>query len=535
MKLVTPGDRKSVIKLASLFVVILILHTAAAGQQSAVTSSNPPVLPVGSVVPKVLAIAKPDQSYALYLPAGYSPAKRWPIVYVFDPGAHGVGPVELMKDAAERHGYIVVGSNNSRNGPRRIASEAALAMLRDTQARFSLDKRRFYFAGFSGGARVAASVAQACRCAAGVLLNGAGFGSNVSTTPGASFAVFATVGMIDFNYAEIVQLDDQLEKLGYAHFLFRFDGPHQWAPKEAMEEALAWFRLQAMKNGLEERDTPFIIAEAARESQRAAALEQSGDLYAAWKEYRQASEMLAGLADNATFRARAEALEKDKAIREGAKREKKEFEDQAQLMAAILTRLSALQENIPVTDSNDTGLSTLQDNSPVTDPNDAGLSALQESATVTDLIVTGHFGLQESRAEIRREVEAEILDLRARTEHEELPEKLRVLHRSLAGVFGMAMDTGMLQLLDKKDVPLALEYFELALDANPDSVWALGELAVAKASMGDDKGALQALRNARSRMTNPAAFAAWLNEQPAFAKLRGTPEFTALLEPAPQH
>jgi len=59
------------------------------------------------------------------------------------------------------------------------------------------------------------------------------------------------------------------------------------------------------------------------------------DLYAAWKEYRQASKMLSGLADNAALRTRAEALEKDKAIRDGAKREKQEFNDQEEFTRTI--------------------------------------------------------------------------------------------------------------------------------------------------------------------------------------------------------
>jgi hypothetical protein len=97
------------------------------------------------------------------------------------------------------------------------------------------------------------------------------------------------------------------------------------------------------------------------------------------------------------------------------------------------------------------------------------------------------------------------------------------------------MDTGLVQLLDKKDVPRAIEYFELACDANPDSMWALSELAVARAITGDRKGTLQALRQARSKTKNPGGFTAWLSEEPSFGKLRGTPEFAALLELPPQH
>ncbi len=472
------SHRITVSKLALLLIAVLALHLPVHAQQGAAANSDPQVLAVGTVVPKVVTLAKSSQSYALYLPSSYRAAKRWPIVYVFDPGANGSVPVELMKDGAERYGYIVVGSNNSRNGPWSIEAEAAEAVLQDTQERFPVDRHRVYFAGFSGGARVAASVAQLCKCAAGALLNGAGFQPETSATPGTRFAVFAAVGMIDFNYGELVQLDDRLEKLGYPHFLLRFDGPHQWASKEAMAEALAWFRLQAMKNGLEERDPSFIAAEAGRESQRAGALEQSGDLYAAWKEYRQAAETLAGLADDTALRAHTEALGKDEAVRAGAKSESREFADQQQLTNPILVGLSGLQENRP---------------------------------------------------EARREVEGLILDLRGRSEREKRPEKLRVLQRSLAGVLGLAMDTGMEQLLDKKDPHRALEYFELACDANPDSVWALTELAVAKASVGDRKGALEALRHARSKTKNPVGFTAWLKDEPALAKLRGTPEFNAFL------
>ncbi len=100
--------------------------------------------------------AKPDQSYALYLPSHYVPNKKWPIVYAFDPDARGEIPVKLMQDAAEHFGYIVVGSNNSRNGSWKMETEAAQAMWNDTHARFAIDDRRIYFAGFSGGARVAA-------------------------------------------------------------------------------------------------------------------------------------------------------------------------------------------------------------------------------------------------------------------------------------------------------------------------------------------------------------------------------------------
>src|ERR1700757_1591956 len=61
------------------------------------------IFKLGEVIPKVLTLADPQQSYSLFLPSYYSPARRWPIIYAFDPEAQGHVPVELMKDAAEKY------------------------------------------------------------------------------------------------------------------------------------------------------------------------------------------------------------------------------------------------------------------------------------------------------------------------------------------------------------------------------------------------------------------------------------------------
>jgi predicted esterase len=470
--------------LLHFFIPLAFLAAPVVAQQAAAIGENS--LPVGTIVPKVSTLAKPEQSYSLYLPSQYSPQKQWPIVYAFDPGARGKIPVELMKDAAERYGYIVVGSNNSRNGSWKIEAEAAQAMLLDTQDRLAIDVHRAYFAGFSGGARVAARLAQLCKCAAGVLLNGAGFQPEAPGSPDTTVAVFASVGTYDFNFAEIIRMDDDLERLHYAHLLRTFDGPHQWAPSSAMDEALAWFRLQAMKRSRDGRDDSFIAVFAAQEAERAHAFEQSGELYFAWKENRQAAEAIDGLANNVELRAKAEALEKSKDAREGAKREKQEFEEQDRLTGDISAGLAALRENQP------------------------------------------------NRAEIRTDIRRKIFDLRDGAEHEKRLEKLRILKRALAGVMVQAMEAGF-DRLEQKDPGRARDYFELACEADPDSVWAQSYLAVSRALNGDRKGALEALRRAKSKSKEPIQFLDWLKEETAFAKLRGTSEFSAILEVPTQH
>jgi predicted esterase len=468
-------------KLVIFCIATIVFPALVFSQQGA--SPTPAAPQPGIVLPRQISAAHPDQTYALYLPSNYSSGRKWPVIYAFDPAARGSQPVELMKDAAERYGYVVVGSNNSRNGSSKVQGEAAQAMFEDTHTRLSLDEHRVYLAGFSGGARVASQIAQNCKCAAGVLLNGAGFSTGRPPSRDAVFAVFAAVGNLDFNYPEVTHLDETLEANGFPHFLRYFDGPHQWAPKSVMEEALAWFRLLAMKQATEPRDDNFTAQQQQAALSRAHTLEQTGDVYAAWREYRQSGATFDQLGDAALaspFRQAASSLASQKAVREGAKREKQEFQEQEYLTRDI----------------------------------SAGLAALRQLSTnLTDSLgVTQH----------------KIVDLRESIAHEKRFDRIRVLRRSIAGVFVEAMEAGE-DRLEARDITLAKDYFLLATDADPDSPWALNSLAIARALGSDRKGTIEALRQARSKTKDPAAFTAWLQTEPAFTKFREDPQFRSLL------
>ena len=86
------------------------------------------------------------QSYMLYLPSTYTATKRWPVIYFFDPGGQG-RPLELYKDIGEKYGFILAGSNNSRNFSS-DQGKAVNAIWQDTQARLGIDEHRSYASGF---------------------------------------------------------------------------------------------------------------------------------------------------------------------------------------------------------------------------------------------------------------------------------------------------------------------------------------------------------------------------------------------------
>jgi dienelactone hydrolase len=456
-----------------LLAAVLILWPTTSAQQ------KPALQSPGQADLHHICAAKPDQTYALYLPSTYTTAERWPIIYAFDPSARGDRSIEALKAAAEKYGYIVAASNNSRNGPWPPQIEAAQSVSDDTHAILSIDDHRVYFTGLSGGARVAARIAQLCKCAAGVYLNGAGFPSG--TPPSAKdtvFPVFTAVGNIDFNFPEVSRLDEALAAAGYPHFLRDFDGPHEWAPSEVAEEALAWFRLVAMKKDLTPRDASFITRQLDAEIARAKSFEQAGNLFYAWREYTQAITTFDGLADVAALRVASSSLASQKAVREGAKRQQHDFEEQKNLVADIASAMSNFNHANQV---------------------------LANEVTAA---------------------KQKVANLREAADHEKKPDKALVLRRAVADVYVQAMETGS-DRIGQGELNLAKAYCQVAAEAMPDSPNPLRTLAVAEAMDHNRKAALEALRQAKSKVTDMPHFQEWLQSEPAFAQLRDDPDSTS--------
>src|ERR1044072_8610212 len=201
----------------------------------------------GQIVDRIGALSDSSQSYALYRPSNYTPNRNWPVLYAFDPGARGRVPVERFKEAAEKYGWIVLGSNNSRNGPWDLAANAWNAMQIDIHQRFAIDDARMYATGFSGGARAAVRIAIACKCLAGVMANGAGFPVDLVPSPEMHFVFFGAVGVDDFNYPELKSLEEPLTKAGISHRIQTFDGRHEWPPLSVATAAVQWMELYAIK------------------------------------------------------------------------------------------------------------------------------------------------------------------------------------------------------------------------------------------------------------------------------------------------
>ena len=76
---------------------MVLVWLAAAATASAVLAAD---LPSGQIIGRVACAADSSQSYALYVPSGYTPSRVWPVIFAFDPGGRGRTPVERYQAAA---------------------------------------------------------------------------------------------------------------------------------------------------------------------------------------------------------------------------------------------------------------------------------------------------------------------------------------------------------------------------------------------------------------------------------------------------
>lgn len=318
---------------ALLVALVVLLAPRAAGADEVLT------VVTGRVIDRVDCKADAGQSYALYVPSSYSPEKRWPVLYCFDPMARGRAPVEQFREAAEKYGYIVAGSNNSRNGPNQNPVGAFMAMWKDTHARFVIDDKRVYTTGFSGGARVATRVAILCKgCVAGVIACGAGFPPDMQ--PGQAsmetrFVYYAALGIDDYNFPELKQLDETLDSLAIPHLVKTFNGAHQWPPAAACTEAIEWMEVQAIKSNRRGKDETLIAALFDKRMARAEAYERAGSPYDAFLDYSAIAAEFGTLKDTTAAQREAARLKESKEVARAVKDEKEQLKKQREFAAQI--------------------------------------------------------------------------------------------------------------------------------------------------------------------------------------------------------
>ena len=457
-------------------IVVLLAHSAA----HAITQTES--IPKGQIVERIQALNDSSQSYALYLPSNYTANRKWPVLYAFDPGARGRVPVERFKEAAEKYGWIVLGSNNSRNGPWDVVANAWNAMQIDSHQRFAIDDKRMYATGFSGGARAAVRIAVACKCLAGVIASGAGFPVDLAPSSQMQFVFFGAVGIDDFNYAELRSLEEPLTKAGISHRIQTFDGRHEWPPVSVATAAVEWMEVRAIKAGKRPGDDALINAAWEQLLSNARTLEESKNYYEAHQLYLDLAGSFKGLRDVTQIETKVN-----------------ELGDRSELKAAIREEQAQISKQRKLERQLDSLIAG------------RGGASVNQSAAGFDSSILLH---------------AMVNDLRKQSEASDDTTQRRVARRVLDGLFVGLVEQGIGLLQTEKSYSESIKRLKLATEVNPARPGAFFYLAWAYAANGDRKKSLLSLNKAVEKGFSDTAL---IMGNKAFDSLRKDPEYQRIM------
>ena len=347
-------------------------------------------------------------------------------------------------------------------------SAAIRVLWADVKERYAIDPRRIYTAGLSGGARVASTVALACRnCIAGVIANSAGL-PNGATLPGPEVSDwFLVAGTTDFNYPEQLHLKESFDARKVVSRFVVYDGPHNWMPKEFAERAVAWLQLRAMVKGLVAVDKEFVTQQFESRVAEAQAEQKSGDVLAAERAYREIAQDFGTFRDVKPQLALAKSLAESEEFRKAKKNEK------------------------------------------------AALELQDEVAKKIGNLVAGINQGTDQRTDFFSQLQSAVNDAYRDKKESSRPTQRQAIERGLASAFAYAAESGQQAML-KKDFISAKSMFQAGEVIQPESAWASYLSATACAQLGEKKPAILELKKAMEKgMTSAKAL-----DDAAFDRIR---------------
>lgn len=262
----------------TLFIWALIIGIAASGQSTK--------FPVQEIIDSVYVSQTSRESFSLYLPSGYDLDDNSSVVLIFDPRGRGRIGISPFIQAAETYNHMLICSNDSKNGPYEQNLQITSRLIEKVFSEFNIDEKRIYTAGFSGGARLAASIAIKTQMIQGVVACGAGMSTNdLLFQKNWNFSYAAIVGDRDMNLTEMIKTKDYIDKLKVSNELFVYDMNHKWPSQEQVLEAFDWLQLEVIKKGVSKQNESSVKEVYSKYLKKAKKFETENELVPAFYEY----------------------------------------------------------------------------------------------------------------------------------------------------------------------------------------------------------------------------------------------------------
>lgn len=204
----------------------------------------------GAISENIIVNDTVNETYSLYLPTNFEVDKVWPVAFVMDLKGKGKAAMSMLVNAAEQEGYVLASSDNMSDSL--SISENVLIANRMFNSVFSTiptEKNRAYTVGFGSGAMFASILPTFIGKLDGVISIGAAIGNVEILNPKKPFQFVGLVNRSDYNFTEMNNSKDLLNKLKFPNELIVFDGERLLPESDLIVNAFRMLTLTSMAKG----------------------------------------------------------------------------------------------------------------------------------------------------------------------------------------------------------------------------------------------------------------------------------------------
>jgi len=335
-------------KLTAIILFFFLIFTSCNNQTETKTSEKRiiktlNIFQAGKVYQNLKCRKDSTQKYTAYFPENYNQTKKIPIIVVFDAHARAKLTIEKFKNASNKFGYLIIVSENIKNGLKTV-DYSVNTLFDDIFSKFKIDKKRVYTAGFSGGARIANSVAIYKGGITGVIACSGGLpqqGIKIKN----KYDFVGIVGIKDFNYQEIKTLNEAFDKEGFNNKLITFNGQHNWPDFNLITDALEFLEIAAMKRKIIPVNDNIVRLYTERNAEIINKFIVNGKNYKAYLLYNSFLKSLNGLYDISEYEKSYNVLLKNKEIKQQINLETQTSENEAIKQQEFISLFKQLEFN----------------------------------------------------------------------------------------------------------------------------------------------------------------------------------------------
>ncbi|MBI6120058.1 hypothetical protein [Salegentibacter maritimus] len=269
-------------KIPFLILLLIFIHQLGNSQELKI--------PFGTIVDSIPVSDTLEDDFAIYLPRNFDEKKEWPVIFVFDPQGRGRATAQFFRTIAEKQSYIIAASNiNLKQDSLKNNITKIAPLINRVDGMFAIDREQVFIAGLAEGGQLASALPFIYNNIAGVLAVENSWLNTDYLNTGKEFFFSAVACDDKYTKNVLTEIKDYLDKENFPTEInfYSCNGKTEWPNMDVIENAVAGFTLQAIKNGKRLADLDLITALYNAEVEYAQVLRRTRNYYQSFEKLKQ--------------------------------------------------------------------------------------------------------------------------------------------------------------------------------------------------------------------------------------------------------